>query len=438
MALHEGAPCKPKQVPSQPLAFQTVIVFHPGYSPPIPMFTIPAYADGSGGYGVPYLAVLEACRILAQNLGGTLRQLNSAVDIQPVSPSSSRLQLKPGWYTYNVAKEHGQRYPICTTFRAWAPPATLPPTWTGPAMGAARKVVVPPSTTSSAFSEVITTFDRRCAVTGNTSRLECCRLVPSSEAPWWRHHAMGPKINDISGLPTSPANCLALRADLTTAGLDSGHFVFAPYGDGANEAAVVCLCLTRWVADFAADYHLRAVTLPERIHPWTTFVRFAWGVFKASEDILGEFRRHHDGPAVVLVPRRLVEPTSSSSKRKPGDEDEDEDDDNDEGERRESKIRRVVEDDGDSAQEQESSDEEVPVPFDLCHPTARDLAAAERIDAALHERPLAPYEEASGMYPGYSRFLRLADEYKKSHPAVSALGEARVARVGEGEGGYDV
>ncbi|KAJ7149351.1 hypothetical protein C8R46DRAFT_1198741 [Mycena filopes] len=425
MALREGAFCKPQKVPPQPLAFQTVIVFHPGYSPPIPMFTIPAYADGSGGYGVPYVAVLEACRILAQNLDGTLRQLNTSVDIQPVSPTS-RLQLKPGGYTYNVAKEHGERYPICTTFRAWAPPATLPAAWTGLAMGAARKVV-PPSTTSSAFSEVITTFDRRCAVTGNTSRLACCRLVPPSEAPWWRHHAMGPKINDISGLLTSPANCLALRADLTTAGLDEGHFGFAPYG-----AAVVCLCLTRWVADFALDYHLRAVTLPERIHPWTTFVRFAWGVFRASEDILSEFRRHHDEPAVVEVPRGLVE-QPTSSKRKPGEEDED--DDNDEGERRESKIRRVVEDeDEDSAEEQED------VPFDLCHPTARDLAAAERIDAALHARPLAPYEEASGMYPGYSRFLRLADEYKRSHPAVSALGEAtsRVARVGEEEGGYDV
>ncbi|KAJ7451042.1 hypothetical protein FB451DRAFT_991545, partial [Mycena latifolia] len=221
--------------------------------------------------GVPFVVVLDACRILANNVDGTLRKMGSDVDL---TAPDNRSLLKPGLYTYSLTTGEA-RYPICTTFHAWAPPLVLPPSWSGRTMGATGDV---PDSNISNFSDVVKAIDRRCAVTGATSRLESCRLIPAEEAPWVRlavsYHNMGVKTNDFDDVNT-PRNCLALRSDLNTAGMDQGHFVFAPY-----DGEAVCVCLTRKVADFAFDYHLRAVSLPERTNPWNPYVRFAWGVFK--------------------------------------------------------------------------------------------------------------------------------------------------------------
>ncbi|KAJ6632287.1 hypothetical protein B0H10DRAFT_1976872 [Mycena sp. CBHHK59/15] len=435
-----GDPCKPKSPQSNALpADEAVTVFHPGYTLPIPMLTLVAFDVGSGTRGVPFVVVLDACRILANNLDGTLRKMGSDIDL---AASNTRSLLKPGLYTYDVTTTGEARYPICTAFHAWAPPAVLPPSWAGCTMGATGDV---PDSNLSNFSDVVKAIDRRCAVTGDTSRLESCHLIPAGEAPWWRYHNMGVKTNDFNGVNT-PGNCLALRSDLNAAGMDQGHFVFAPYDDEA-----VCVCLTRKVADFAFDYHLRAVSLPDRIHPWNTYVRFAWGVFKASKNILHDFRRNPS--KTVIVPEPIV-----LGKRKRGDEDEP-DDEEDEQEtnahgggkelgKAQDKVGKAGKAQGDKDEEllfsdvpllsddDDSPDESledaaVQHPLDLCSWTKHDLKAAELMDASLKGRPLTSYEEEAGMYPGYSDAMRRMYEYRKAHPEVSALRSARVARVGE-------
>ncbi|KAF8915015.1 hypothetical protein CPB85DRAFT_1251722 [Mucidula mucida] len=53
----------------------------------------------------------------------------------------------------------------------------------------------------------------------------------------------------------------------------------------------------------------------------------------------------------------------------------------------------------------------------------------EGLDAKLSTWLLAArYEEASGLYPEFSKAMRLAQKY---HPEVSAVVDARVARMGE-------
>ncbi|KAJ7125566.1 hypothetical protein C8R43DRAFT_835714, partial [Mycena crocata] len=246
-------------------ATQSVVILHPGYTPLIPMLTFVAYDTGSNTRGVPLGVILDACQILACNTAGFIRKLGSNDDL--VS-TNSRSILKPGLYTYRVVSGEAScsRYQICTTFRRWTPPVLLPEHWAGHTMGAIGDV---PHSNASNFSEVVTVVDGKCAMTGATSRLECCHLVPAAELSWWAYHAMAVKTNDFNGV-NSPRNFLTLRSDLA-AGMDQGHFVFAPY-----DGSAVSVCLTDTVADLAFDSHLQAVDLPARIQPWYTYVRFAW------------------------------------------------------------------------------------------------------------------------------------------------------------------
>ncbi|KAF8988230.1 hypothetical protein BDZ89DRAFT_1173894 [Hymenopellis radicata] len=59
--------------------------------------------------------------------------------------------------------------------------------------------------------------------------------------------------------------------------------------------------------------------------------------------------------------------------------------------------------------------------------TDRDIQVAEQIDAGLDGRPLAPYEQAMGLYPGFSKVMHLVNKYWREHPEVSAVRSARVA-----------
>ncbi|KAJ7094031.1 hypothetical protein B0H15DRAFT_831646 [Mycena belliarum] len=391
--------------PSKPLAPQTnalstarapVVVVHSGYTPPIPMLHFVAYDSGSGAHGVPYSVVFDACRILANNKDGTLRKLGSDTVLIASSPLSL---LSPGTYTYIVSGD--PVYPICTTFRSWDPPNSLPASWAGSAMGAAEPVLQ----RASQCSETVKWIDGRCALTGDTSRLECCYLVPPAERPWWLHHRMATRTNDYCGI-NGLSNCITLRADLTGAGIDQGAFVFAPYDNTA-----VCVCLTDALADFASHFHLRAVNLPPRTHPLNTYARFAWGIFKAFQRQLLDFKECSDSPAVVPEPHCL----QSSKRKRAQDDDEREQGDADASE------PRVPDDDS-----QAPSDD-----LDLWHVTERTLQGIESMDATLHTRPLTSYEINAGMYPGYSRPMRMAYEYRQTHPEVSAVRTARIGRLGE-------
>ncbi|KAJ7489416.1 hypothetical protein FB451DRAFT_1125779 [Mycena latifolia] len=395
---HGGNPRAVKSRSDSLDATQYVHVVHPGYTPPRTLLLLVAFPAPSGQYGVPFSIVSDACRILTANKDGTLHDSHNTVVTAPVNGDHLVL---PGRYTYHVPGE--PRYPVCTSFRAWSPPTAVPSHWTFRGIGAQE---VSPNSSLSALSEVVKAADGRCVVTGDTSRLQTCHLVPSTEEEWWIFWGMSGTTDNVEGIH-SPPNCLATRADLNGDGMDQGHFVFAPYARTA-----VCVCLTRAVADFAAEYHLRAVTIPGRIHPLNVYVRFAWGIFRASQNILFEFSQV-SGSVTVEVPEELAGKKRGTKRKRNEDGADGSTDDNN---------------------SQETSDADQPPrqpPLDLCTLSQRDLEAAERLDADLDRRPLAPYEEAAGIYKGYSKSIRVILEYRQAHPEVSAVRTARVARVGE-------
>ncbi|KAJ7116076.1 hypothetical protein C8R44DRAFT_880450 [Mycena epipterygia] len=393
-----GARPKDAKPQSQSLpATEKLLVFHPGYTPSKMLMLLTAFPDSSGQYGVPFSVVSDACRILANNKDGTLRVLGTAADLR-ASVDGQDL-LPPGSYTYHVPRE--ARYAVCTSFGAWAPPPAVPSHWALREMGSKEPF---PYSSSSSCSAVVKATDGRCAVTGATSGLKNSYLVPSAEEPWWILRGMSGLTRNAQGIH-SPPNSLALRADLAGdgMGMDQGHLVFAPYARTA-----VCVCLGWEVADFAAEYHLRAITIPGRIHPLNVYVRFAWGIFRTAHNFLYEFSQIWDSVTVEVPTELAAIQHAIDLERK----------------------RREDDADGrDEDQDEDDSHEESDLDVDTT--TERDIEAAARLDAELESRPLAPYEEAAGIYPGYSGTMRLAFTYRQEHPEVSAVRSARVARVGE-------
>ncbi|KAJ7819952.1 hypothetical protein B0H14DRAFT_2835121 [Mycena olivaceomarginata] len=374
-----GGDCKPVKDTSDGLdATETVNIYHPGYSSLKLMLILVAFEAPSGQRGIPFSVVLDACRILANNQDGTLRVVDAYVDL--TAPDDDSSLLPPGHYTYRVTGGEAC-YPVCTSFRAWTPPRVLPPHWDLAAMGARA---APPWSTASTYSTVVKAADGQCALTGDVSRLENSHLVPEGEAAW------------VRGI-NSPPNCLALRADLNAAGMDKGHFVFAPY-----KGAPVCVCLTSGMADFAVEYHLRAIKMPRRIHPMNVYVRFAWGLFQAFQTLLRDLSLDQ---SVVTVKEPNFPDVPPAPKR------------------------RLTEGNDTRRDEQDANAGEPPLDVETW--TERDVEIAEGLDAGLDGRPLAPYEEAAGMYRGYSKAIRLKRKYREQHPEVSAVRRARVARMGE-------
>jgi hypothetical protein len=180
--------------------------------------------------------------------------------------------------------------------------------------------------------------------------------------------------NNLRGI-NSPANCLALRADLSGLGMAEGDFVFAPYA-----GAAVCVCLTNALPDFAAEYHLCAVCMPRRIHPLNVYVRFAWGVFRKLRIVLHELAWHRDVAIVEEPDLSDGMPTDGRKRKRTQDEDEDED---------EGRILSDGDDDGSAQESYEDATREPPL--DLYSWTERDLEMAERLDAELHGRPLGEF-----------------------------------------------
>ncbi|KAJ7074737.1 hypothetical protein C8F01DRAFT_1242955 [Mycena amicta] len=362
----------------------TISVCHPGYNPAKILFMLPAYQAPSGEFGVPYVLVLDGCAIFANNEDGFLRVRGSDTNLP--APNHADDLLPAGQYTYHVdGKPH---YAICTSFRAWTPPPLAPAHWVlGP-------VSASPSSTPSDYATVVKAFDSQCAVTGANSRLETRHLVPEAEDPWWTLQDMDSLTENHDGV-NSPENCLVLRADLNGAGMDHGDFVFGPYG-----GKIVCLCITERPADFAVDYHLRAVRMPTRIHPLTVLAGFAWGLFKASDYFL---RKLSDDSSVITITAPDLLGVKRAAKRQHTHE-----------------HAMDGANSEDESMEEYSDDAALEPPLDVYDVTEQEIRFAES---------LPQHYENLDMYPGYSKVLRLAHEYRKEHPEVSAVRSARVARV---------
>ncbi|KAJ7825361.1 hypothetical protein B0H14DRAFT_2368949 [Mycena olivaceomarginata] len=364
---------------------QDVSVYHPGYnSRPLLLFLV-AFLAPSGSCGVPFSVVLDACRILANNKDGTLRVMDDDIDL--TTPDDEKTLLSPGSYTYHVTGgENVSPLCVCTSFRAWTPPKVVHSHWDLDVMGATAAYQ---ASSASTYSTAVKWDDGRCAVTGDCSRLQSSHLVPETEEAWWTLRGMSGLTRNPKGI-NSPPNCLATRADLNGPGMDQGHFVFAPYAGKA-----VCVCLTDEMPDFAADYHLRAVNIPARIHPMNVYVRFAWGLFRASLHVLGEFAKL---PDVVIVAEPTFLPASdgppatkrprTEAKPMPHGEQERNADRGDEKQEHDDEAPMLTDDDG--SHRESSGDAALERPFELYTLTDRDLEVAEGLDADLVDgRPLS-------------------------------------------------
>ncbi|KAJ7057927.1 hypothetical protein C8F01DRAFT_1232773, partial [Mycena amicta] len=381
-----GAP-KPKMSESSQLdalRVRVVIVYHPGYNPPKLMFMLAAYEAPSGQCASPSTWFLRTTKtgffVYAAPIPSCLRP-TMLPHLSPIITCTV-----PSW---NAGVPYRWK-PALSYLLAWTPPRLVPAHWVmGP-------ICPSPAFTPSDYSTVVKTADSQCAVTGAKSRLENCHLVPEAEEPWWILRDINVLTQNHQGI-NSPPNCLSLRVDLHGAGMDKGDFVFAPYN-----GKMVCICLTEGLADFAADYHLRAVAIPARIHPLNLYVRFAWGLFEASQYLLGVLS---DNPLVDIIEPELL---NDGGDKKPG-------------------AERPLSDDDDDMEEY--SDDAAPEPpLDVYNWTERDITFAEGLDAQLQDNP-PQYEAAQyevlDIYPGYSQALRLAHEYRQQHPEVSAVRSAR-------------
>ncbi|KAJ6584137.1 hypothetical protein DFH09DRAFT_1434409 [Mycena vulgaris] len=364
-------------------ATQHVVVLHPGYTPPRTLFLLAAFPAPSGQHGIPFSVVSDACRILAANKDGTLCDSHNTAVTAPVDGDHL---VPPGEYTYYVPGE--PRCPVCASFRAWTPPRPVPAHWAFSGMGAQEGA---PHSSPSTCSGVVRAADGRAEEkwVRPGSPFDPLGLLGHEQ-----HNAQPP------GHPLPP-NCLATRADLTGDGLNQGHVFFAPYARTA--------------------YHLRAVTIPGRIHPLNVCVRFAWGIFRVSQTLFAEFVQA-SGSVTVEVPTALAGEKRGTKRKRNEDGVDDDGGDDEPGDRST---------DNNDSQETSDADAALEPPLDVCTLSKRDLEAAERLDADLECRPVAPYEEAAGIYRGYSRSLRAIFEYRQAHHEVSAVRTARMARVGE-------
>ncbi|KAJ6589157.1 hypothetical protein B0H19DRAFT_1058205 [Mycena capillaripes] len=439
-----------------------ILVYHPAYPRPTILLRLEVYPiRGSPVAGLPLALVLDACQIIANNARGYLTSYGDHTEIAIRSDTPGDL-LRPGKYHYRVPSHTDGPYPICLKFRAWEPPVVAPQNW-------ARERWAPPGTDSAtvdadvvstvywtrmryalrlaAHSHIVTVLrsrvntltcfhnnvavrysysrsnlscdvkrtDDRCAVTGDRSRLKASHLIPQAESAWLEHHR--PAVGELNkGISVDNAhNVITLRADLGKATFDEGHFVLFPYQD-----KVISIFMTLGTRDLAQDFHFSAAEIPVRILADYLYARFAWSIFEIAGCWLHAYEKDPDVATVAvpaaLQPKQTQSPQGKKRKRKRGGDAVDEDSANGADE--------------DATDEDSSLGTDGEDDLDVYRLTDVDVARAEAKDAELQRRSRAIMED-DPCYPGYSKALRLAHEYRRQHPEVSAVRTARIAHVGD-------
>jgi hypothetical protein len=237
----------------------------------------------------------------------------------------------------------------------------------------------------------------------------------------FKHHR--PAVSELDGgiSVDNAHNVITLRADLKKATFDDGHFVLFPY-----QGEVVTIFMTLETRDLARDFHFSAAEIPVRIFADYLYARFAWSIFKIAGCWL---RAYEDDAEVakVTVSAALQPKPMQGKKRKregPGGPEDATDEDT------------SLQTDGEHG-------------LDVYCLTDEDIARAEAKDVELQRRSrgklqcnISPGQLAQSFaavleddpcYPGYSKALRLAHEYRRHHPEVSAVRTARIAHVDEPE-----
>nr|GAT52953.1 37S ribosomal protein [Mycena chlorophos] len=229
---------------------------------------------------------MEACYVLANNQPGHLVHSTTGTIVRDPG-QRLRAMLAPG--NYLLILENGDEFfSVLTTFHDFVSPQLLPPRWQAVCGRVPRMRIV---NNRSTVSMEVRQQDGVCLVTGAEGPLQSAYLVPRSQGSarlppngsgWWDDSNHGVLVNCDS--VDNISNCIALTADLNGPGLEQGHFVFAPY-----EGQLVVVFLTGELSEYVREHHLRAVQMPDRIHPHNIYARFAWTLFHLFKETLSKF-----------------------------------------------------------------------------------------------------------------------------------------------------
>ncbi|KAJ7272694.1 hypothetical protein B0H12DRAFT_1091578 [Mycena haematopus] len=281
-------------------------------------------------------------------------------------------------------------------------------------------------------------------MTGAVTALRASHLVPEAEEEWSKYHYRilmgygGDPTHDLNSI----RNLIALRADLDRHRFADGpSFIFAPYA-----GRVVAVFTSDTAPDLAYEYHLRMVNFPSRIPRGYLFVNFAWCVFGFMSPGVGYAAAEVRGAG--MHPHGAGFLRRNGGKRAAADSD---------AGGRGKRCRRLRDSDSEDADTEEHSDgedgsaeyndgEDSPLADHRESPPKAkaweedddaQLAVYEILDAALGTRPLTVDDVQAGRYPGFSKMKRLARDYRRANPQVSAVGDPRVWEEGHLEGGEE-
>ncbi|KAJ7761940.1 hypothetical protein DFH07DRAFT_1059667 [Mycena maculata] len=383
-----------------------IFVYHGSYTPPTRIFSLIARRTSpnapENSVGLPLGLVLDACQILAGD-DGYLTAFSDETTRVPVDDLDALLPRESIAFMSRMSPD-------------WKPPVHLPKRW--------NELVLPEdkwidtNDNFSALSSKVKVLDARYAVTGATSRLHASHLVPRAEAAWFQQHDFDLAAGDLSSKTVdSGRNVITLRADLNADCSERGSFSIVPYAT----LPVACF-ITLQSDDLAYKAHMHKVDLPGRIRLHFLFARFAWTIFKAIQE---DLQRVPDGMRDIPNGKGGDEDGRGSgegAQDAPGTGQENEG--NEEGGQKErsqatSKKTRSGKDHGSPGEASEDDNDDASLettasaPFDLDGLTSAKLAFLEEQDAHL---------ETQG---------DMTSRGAESHPEVSSVHEARIARMGE-------
>ncbi|KAF7327876.1 hypothetical protein MKEN_00367500 [Mycena kentingensis (nom. inval.)] len=408
-------PYTPPTAEAPTRGFKFVVLRHPGLINKPPFLKLAAF-EVDGCFGIPHHVALAAASLVAHNAtGGRL----TTEDGDPISEEDNWLHA--GYYCFETA--NGPQYTICETFRLWNFPSGLPVNWDF--RGTELFDKQPDHVAPSSVTEVVRKLDTHCLLSGALSGLCGAHLVPRSEKEWWEANRMDLHLDTGYNTVDQTANVITLRSDLDETLMDAGHFAFTPYGP---QKQVVAVFLTSASSDLVNDFHLKAVHLPERIHPYCVFAQFAYAIFKANRMLLQTVQLVPSIAATIapnaarantIIPTRY--PVNNGLAINAAASEDDVMDTADVG----GGHREISGDVADAEENKADDEEDDEDPLDLsCRYSEEDYIVRENHEAAAAK---LGYGLAS-FYPGSTEILRLKNERLW---ATRSPGNARIATIFE-------
>ncbi|KAJ7220815.1 hypothetical protein GGX14DRAFT_695050, partial [Mycena pura] len=440
------SPCPPEEPIMRVAACGTVMIYHPMLPNRPPFLRFSAFAcKPSGGAlgGVPLGFVLDICYVVAGNREGELHLKTQTQERVAGKESDLDGLVTPGKYVFVVVQDEGRfdyEYDLCPCFAAWTPPVIIPERWRGGNTTYKAQLV----TGTTEVSYQVKFEDKACIVTGAVSGRQSSHVIPKSEVDWVDSHfdilqMYGGEAPDRE--LNSALNEVSLRADLSGQGLEQALFFFVPYAK-----SIITLFVEEKAPDLASQYHWRQAHFPTRIRRGYLFARFAWNAFKlwgsdlekamqSIEDVKsrrGLKRKHFDTEGGPKKGEKDDGGSGSGGDGRPGGSGSGGGNRGDGGRGsgggsrggggpgssgRGGRMRGI----GKEEKVQGADDTEAAGGLNTDDEAL--LALYELVDAAVSKRACLTVDDVqAGRYAGFSKIKRLALQYRRAHPQISAVG----------------